>query len=40
VDSQSEENRLKAMHDLLGWLFLVGFLGHLVGAKLFSNKFK
>ena len=40
VDSQSEENWLKVMHDLLGWLFLVGFLGHLVGAKLFSNKFK
>ncbi len=40
VDSQSESNWLKELHDLLGWLFLVGFLGHLIGAKVFKKKFK
>ncbi|MBR90631.1 MAG: hypothetical protein CMO66_05085 [Verrucomicrobiales bacterium] len=40
VDSQSQENWLKSLHDLLGWLLLVGFVGHLVGAKLFSKKIK
>jgi hypothetical protein len=40
VDSQTEDNWLKSLHDLLGWLFFVGFLGHLVGAKLFQKKFK
>tara|TARA_Y100000588_G_scaffold116652_1_gene127710 strand:- start:2612 stop:3211 length:600 start_codon:yes stop_codon:yes gene_type:complete len=40
VDPQSESNWLKELHDLLGWLFLVGFLGHLIGAKVFKKKIK
>ena len=28
---------LKALHDLLGWLLLVGFIGHLIGAKIYSK---
>ena len=37
VDTQSENNWLKALHDLLGWLLLVGFIGHLIGAKIYSK---
>ena len=38
VDTQSENNWLKTLHDLLGWLLLVGFIGHLIGAKFYSKK--
>ena len=37
VDTQSENNWLKTLHDLLGWLLLVGFIGHLIGAKIYSK---
>ena len=37
VDTQADNNWLKALHDLLGWLLLVGFIGHLIGAKIYSK---
>ena len=37
VDTQSENNWLKTLHDLLGWLLLVGIIGHLIGAKIYSK---
>ncbi|MBL66892.1 MAG: hypothetical protein CMO74_00350 [Verrucomicrobiales bacterium] len=33
VDSHSRENWLKETHDFLGWLLLVLFVVHLIGAK-------
>ena len=38
VDTQVENNWLKTLHDLLGWLLLVGFISHLIGAKIYSKK--
>ena len=37
VDTQVENNWLKTLHDLLGWLLLVGFISHLIGAKIYSK---
>jgi hypothetical protein len=37
VDTQVENNWLKALHDLLGWLLVVGFISHLIGAKIYSK---
>ena len=37
VDPQSHSNWLKETHDLLGWIFLVGFICHLLGAKYFKK---
>ena len=31
-------NLLRELHDLLGWLLLVGIIGHLIGAKLYRQK--
>ena len=31
-------NLLRELHDLLGWLLLVGIIGHLIGAKLFRKQ--